>query len=173
VKRDSMAEDRRAVCLYLVLSVLLLLVLLQQRDDLIHRQLWVLSLQRMQKCLLLLDLHQLVLRTMRLIEPSSSSSSSSCSSSATWPLPLALTAAAASSRCCFAFVEAEVETSPAQIVTDSFTAILAAVAPPNDRKDATAVAPTSEVRIFLRAAAAATASSSSSLRSSSSSSSFF
>jgi hypothetical protein len=77
VKRDSMAEDRRAVCLYLVLSVLLLLVLLQQGDDLIHRQLWVLSLQRMQKCLLLLDLHQLVLRTMRLIEPSSSSSSSS------------------------------------------------------------------------------------------------
>ncbi len=50
MKRDSMAEDRRTVCLYLVLSVLLLLVLLQQRDDLIHRQLWVLSLQRMQKC---------------------------------------------------------------------------------------------------------------------------
>ena len=65
MKLDSVAENRRAVCLYLVLSVLLLLLLLQQRDDLIHRQLWVLSLQRMQKCLLLLDLHQLVLRTMR------------------------------------------------------------------------------------------------------------
>ena len=50
MKLNSMAEDRRVVCLYLVLSVLLLLLLPQQRDDLIHRQLWVLSLQRMQKC---------------------------------------------------------------------------------------------------------------------------
>ena len=38
-------------------SVLLLPLLLQQRDDLIHRQLWVLSLQRVQERLLLLDLY--------------------------------------------------------------------------------------------------------------------